>query len=455
MALRLFNTLTRSLEKFVPLYPPDVGLYTCGPTVYDHIHLGNLRAFFTADILRRTLLYSGYKVKQVMNITDVDDKTIKGSQKANENIKDFTARYEASFRKDLAVLNVLPPDVLPRASEHVSAMISLIEKLLEKGYAYKADDGIYFNIEKAPNYGNLAQLEKRKKGARSRVSNDDYDKENAEDFALWKLETKEDGDVGWESPFGRGRPGWHIECSAMSMKYLGDHFDIHTGGVDLIFPHHTNEIAQSESATGEKFVNLWLHSGFINMHGGKMAKREGNILTLGGIKKLGFSPLAYRFFLLGTHYRKPIEWGEEAMAGAQNSFDKLCERFLELGGNPPAGGGSVDEKFKNKFLDGLNDDLNTSLSLSIVWETLKDASLSPSDKKATLLDFDRVLGLGLDKLENIKIPKEVEGLIALREEARGVKDWKKTDSLREKMKKLGFTVKDTGSGPKITKRRGD
>ena len=443
MALRIYNTLSQKEELFTPQKDNLVSLYSCGPTVYGYVHIGNLRTQTFSDTLRRTLTYLGYGVTQVINITDVDDKTIKGSAMERLPLSEFTKKYETLFFRDTERMNILRPNITPRATEYISEMISLIERLIEKKLAYKADDGIYFDIAKSDEYGELAQLEKRT-DTKSRITKDEYDKESANDFALWKFYREEDGDAVWPAPFGKGRPGWHIECSAMSMKNLGETIDIHTGGMDLIFPHHTNEIAQSEGVTGKKFVRYWMHSGFINMENEKMAKSIGNIITLDKIIEKGFDPLSYRYLLLGIHYRKQTNFSWEALEGARNALEKLYARFLELGN----ASGAINKQFKKKFTASLQNDLNTPIALSIIWEVL-DSNLTKEDKKTTLLDFDKVLGLGLEKLTAIKIPMEVLELAEKRERARSSKNWALADEIRQEMEGLDYTVSDTDIGPQI------
>src|SRR3989344_1391663 len=443
MALRIYNTLSQKEELFTPQKDNLVSLYSGGPTVYGYVHIGNLRTQTFSDTLRRTLTYLGYGVTQVINITDVDDKTIKGSAMERLPLSEFTKKYETLFFRDTERMNILRPNITPRATEYISEMISLIERLIEKKLAYKADDGIYFDIAKSDEYGELAQLEKRT-DTKSRITKDEYDKENANDFALWKFYREEDGDAVWPAPFGKGRPGWHIECSAMSMKNLGETIDIHTGGMDLIFPHHTNEIAQSEGVTGKKFVRYWMHSGFINMENEKMAKSIGNIITLDKIIEKGFDPLSYRYLLLGIHYRKQTNFSWEALEGARNALEKLYARFLELGN----ASGAINKQFKKKFTASLQNDLNTPIALSIIWEVL-DSNLTKEDKKTTLLDFDKVLGLGLEKLTAIKIPMEVLELAGKRERARSSKNWALADEIRQEMEGLDYTVSDTDIGPQI------
>ena len=470
--LQLYNTLTRTKEEFRPIKPPHVGLYTCGPTVYNYPHIGNYRAYLLGDILKRYLKYSGYEVKHIMNLTDVDDKTIRDSQKAGKSLKDFTEFYSKEFFKDLELLNIEPANIFPKATENISEMISIIEKLLEKKIAYKGDDGsVYFNIKKfsamvgsasggKDYYGKLAhlKLENLKEGASNRIKKDEYEKENAQDFALWKAWEPRDGEIYWDANFGkglpreskailRGRPGWHIECSAMSMKYLGETFDIHTGGVDLIFPHHENEIAQSEGATGHPFVKYWLHNEWLMVNGKKMSKSLKNFYTLRDIEIKGFSPLAYRYLTLQTHYRKPLNFTWESITAAQNALNKLNDQYKELGETI----GEIEDGYRNKFVEAMDNDLETPQALALMWDLIKDQTVSKENKKTTILDFDKVLGLGLDKIRPIEIPEEIKKLAEERELARQNKDFKKSDELRDQIQKLGFSVKDTPEGPKISK----
>lgn len=441
--IKLYNTLTRKKETFKPIKKGEVGMYSCGPTVYNYAHIGNLRNYVFNDILKRVLLYNQFKVKQVMNITDVDDKTIKKSKEENTSLKEITRKYEDAFLRDLKELNILVPEIKSRAIEHIKEMVELIKKLLEKGYAYKADDGIYFSVSKFKNYGSLANLEKRKIG-KSRIKNDEYDKENIQDFALWKFWTEDDGEVFWETEIGKGRPGWHIECSAMSMKYLSEHFDIHTGAIDLIFPHHTNEIAQSEAATGKKFVNYWIHGGFLTMKEGKMAKSLGNVLYLKNLKEKGYSALDYRYLLLTSHYRSPLLFSFENLESAKNSLDRLRNIISELKSD-----GKINESYLKEFEKAINDDLNTPATLQILWKLVRDEKAQ--GKLETIRKMDSVLGLDLLKKEKIDIPEEIKKLAEEREKARKNKNFKLADELREKIRKKGFLIDDTDSGYKLRK----
>ena len=330
MALRFFNTLTRAKEDFYTVHPGEVGMYTCGPTVYDYAHIGNFRAYVFGDILHRYLIYKGYQVTYVMNLTDVDDKTIAGSQKERITLAEYTRRYKDAFFEDIRDLNIIPADIYPEATTHIKDMTDLVKTLLAKDKAYKNEGSTYYRIESFPQYGKLSRMEMSGLKAGARVASDEYEKEQVADFALWKGWEQKDGPIFWETGVGKGRPGWHIECSAMSMKYLGKHFDIHTGGVDLIFPHHENEIAQSEAATDEKFVNFWLHNEHLMVEGRKMAKSFGNYYTLRDLLNKGYHPIAIRYLLLATHYRQQLNFTFDGLEAAKNALQRLYD-FVEAG----------------------------------------------------------------------------------------------------------------------------
>ncbi|MBI2451585.1 cysteine--tRNA ligase [Candidatus Pacearchaeota archaeon] len=449
--LKLYNTLTRKIETFKPIKKKQVGMYSCGPTVYNCAHIGNLRTFILNDLLKRTLIYNNYKVKHVMNITDVDDKTIKASQEENISLNELTTKYEKSFFQDVEELNIIKPNITLRATENIKEVINLIKILLEKSYAYKTSDGIYFSISKFKNYGKLAQLEKIKI-KKSRVLTDEYDKTNPQDFALWKFHTSSDGDVFWETEIGRGRPGWHIECSAMAMKSLGKTFDIHSGAVDLMFPHHTNEIAQSEAATGKKFVNFWIHGEFLNMKEGKMSKSLGNILTLKEIKSQGFSPLHFRYLCLLTHYRKPLNFTFENLEAAKNTYERLKRKIIEI--KKERLKGQDKTKYYNlTFLEAINDELNTPKAIQTLWQVVDDLNFDSKLKIKLIEKFDSVLGLGLKKIkeEKAKLPVYIKELIIGRQELRKQKKFAEADMLREKIKSLGYLIEDKPNGFEIRK----
>jgi cysteinyl-tRNA synthetase len=442
MDLVLFNTITGVKEKLRPLHDREVRMYHCGPTVYDFGHIGNFRTFIFNDILRRTLEYAGYEVNQVMNITDIDDKTIKRSRDEGITLGELTLRYENYFLADLRHLNVKVPEHLPHATDHIGGMVVIIEKLLRDGYAYKTDDGIYFDIAKSKGYGALANLDLEGL-TQSRIANDEYDKKNVRDFALWKFWTTDDGDNAFDASFGRGRPGWHIECSAMAMSKLGETLDIHTGGVDLIFPHHTNEIAQSEAVTGKKFVNNWLHTEFLLVDGQKMSKSLGNFITIKTIVEKKFSPVAYRYWVLGAHYRSKANFTWGGLEGAQTALLRLKDHMGEISG-------TVDRNYQKQFEELILDDLDMPRALALAWEVAKDARLSLPDKTATLLDFDRVLGLGLQLKMHVEVPEQIHALVLAREKARENKDWKKSDEIRDEINMLGWNVTDTEKGSEVS-----
>lgn len=445
MSLKLYNTLTRKKQTFIPLHKGKVGMYSCGPTVYNYAHIGNLRTYIFNDILKRSLLFLGYKVKHIMNITDVDDKTIKGSQKEHLPLKEFTQKYEDLFFEDLVALNIKKPEQIIKATSAIKEMVKLIKDLMKKGYAYKTEDGIYFSISKFKNYGKLAQLEKTQQNkTKARIKNDEYEKENIQDFALWKFYSPEDGDVFWETEIGKGRPGWHIECSAMSMKSLGKTFDIHTGAVDLIFPHHTNEIAQSESVTRKKFVNYWLHGGFLTMKNGKMSKSVGNVLHLNDIIKLGFSPLDYRYMCLTTHYKSQLLFSTENLDSAKNSYERLKNICIELKENK-----KVNQIYLNQFKKAIEDDLDMPKAIQILWNLLRDKKAN--GKYQTIKKIDEILGLKLLEKKHLELPIEVKLFLEQRENARKNKNFKLADELRNKIVEFGFTISDTSEGPVIKK----
>ncbi|HEY0907964.1 MAG TPA: cysteine--tRNA ligase [Candidatus Paceibacterota bacterium] len=463
--IQFHNTLSGKKEEFKPLKKtifgtPKVGMYHCGPTVYNYIHIGNLRAFFLADITRRMFEGHGYKVKQVMNVTDVgllesdnaeDKMTIalkrEGKPLTLEAMRELADFYTAAFVGDLKDLNIQLPHKLPKASEHIAEDIDVIKKLERKGLTYKIKDGIYFDTSKTDDYGKLGQVpdmanEKSRIGMNS-------EKKNPRDFALWKFNDS----LGWDSPWGKGFPGWHIECSAMSMKYLGETFDIHTGGIDLIPIHHNNEIAQSEHATGHDFAKYWLHNAFVNVGEAKMAKSAGNYITLKTLVEKGYSPMDYRYFLLGARYSTPLSFSFEALDAAKNAYKRLTNAVCEL-----PFGGKADSGYWNRALAAAGDDLDTPKVLALQWEILKDANLSPANKKATILKIDSLLGLAKEEPQSAKataapsIPAEIQKLADERIAARAAKDWKRSDNLRLEIESLGYDVKDTTEDQKLTKK---
>jgi len=467
MGLKLFNTLSRSVQEFAPLDPDGkkVGMYCCGPTVYDFAHIGNWRTFVFADLVRRYLEFNGHAVMHVMNITDVEDKIIKGLRNAKTTLREFTGGYETAFFADMKTLNCLEPHRKPRATDHIPAMIELIEKLVARGIAYKAADGsVYFSIEKyrgcGCNYGQLLKLNFDEMRAGERVKSDEYAKESIADFALWKSHAPEDGDIFWPSPFGEGRPGWHIECSAMSMKILGASFDLHLGGEDLIFPHHEDEIAQSEGATGKPFVKYWLHGAHLLVEGKKMSKSLGNFFTLRDLLAKGFTGREIRYLLLTAHYRETFNFTMEGLQGARTALARIDECMTKL---KQAAGGVIanpDQEFIAKIHAAMNDDLNVSAAWGTIFEWVRALNrelsanqLSPDQAAAALFTW-RTIGialLGMNMLDEIEVPADTAVLLEARQAARKAKDFKRADAIRDELKSKGWVIEDTPKGPKLKK----
>ncbi len=495
----LTNTLSRTKEKFGPIKKGQAGIYTCGPTVYRDIHIGNFRTYLMADILRRVLIYNGYKVKHVKNITDVGhmrtderagivvDPVIAEALKQGKTPQEIAETYTKKFFEDEKRLNILPANVYPKATEHVQEMIELTKTLLNKGYAYETDGTvldaevgakrekagirsetehksfgtIYFNVKKFANYGKLSgntlnKMDKLLKAVRVAT---ETDKKDSADFALWKKAEK-GRTLKWPSPWGEGFPGWHIECSAMSMKYLGQTFDLHTGGEDNIFPHHEDEIAQSEAATGKKFVNYWLHGGFLLVDGKKMAKREGNVYTISDLAGHGHNPLSFRYLVLTAHYRSRLNFTGKALAAAENALNNLYREISLYAGESEAkiaplrqgfeGQGCAE--YESRFLESINNDMDMPSALSVVWELVR-SDYPPGAKLKSLYKFDQVLGLDFERraLEATKIPAEIKELMSKREEARKQNDFEAADKIRKEIKALGYEVVDTKSGQKLKK----
>ena len=463
MALRFYNTLARNLEVFEPLEAGRVRLYTCGPTVYSYAHIGNFRAYAFEDILRRYLKFKGYHVTQVMNLTDVDDKTIKGARERGVSLNEFTQQFKDTFFEDLKTLNIEPAEHYPAATDHVPEMTALIARLLEKGVAYRSDDGsVYFSIAKFPAYGRLAHLDLSGLRAGARVAQDEYEKDNVADFALWKAWDEKDGEVAWDSPWGRGRPGWHIECSAMSMKYLGESFDIHTGGVDNMFPHHEDEIAQSEAATGKPFVKYWLHCAHLIVDGRKMSKSLGNFFTLRDVLGRGYSGREVRYVLMATHYRQWLNFTFDTLAAARSALGRLDEFKARLDKASAGAAGPApawaDEAI-DRFTAAMDDDLNISGALGALFDMIHagnkaldggqaDAAAA-GGALATLRALDRVLGLLQEA--GATVDAAARELAALRQKARESKNWPEADRLRKELLALGWMVKDTPQGPELKK----
>lgn len=458
MDLKLFNSLSREKETFLPINPSSVGLYTCGPTVYNYPHIGNYRAYIFGDILKRYLTYRGYTTRHVMNITDIDDKTIRDSIATGKSLAEFTEFYTTEFYKDRDSLNIIPADMYTKATDYVKEMLELTLLLVDNGHAYITEDGsVYFSIASDSEYGKLSHftLESLKENAKGRMKNDEYDKDSAQDFALWKAWDAHDGDVFWnpsevlgkETKLAKGRPGWHIECSAMSMKKLGQTFDLHTGGVDNMFPHHENEIAQSECATGQMFVKYWMHNEHLMVDGKKMSKSAGNFYTLRDLIDKGINPLDFRYWLYTAHYRSKTNFTIDAVTASKTALKRLSDAFLILGNEI----GTVSSTYKEKFMSFMDDDLDTAKSLALMWDLVHDTTVSDADKKATLLDFDRVFGFGLNTITLDEIPTRIIELANERNNARIDKNWTKSDELRETIHKEGYEIKDVEGGYRISK----
>lgn len=464
MPITVYNTLTRKKEKFLPL-KKTVGLYTCGPTVYNYAHIGNLRSYIFGDILKRTLLLNNFKVKHVMNITDVghltsdadtgEDKMLKGAKREKKTVREIAEFYTKAFLDDIQKLNIQPPDILSKATEHIVEQIQMIQQLEKKGFTYTAGGNVYFDTSRVKDYGKLAQLKLIRKG-KARVDKDS-NKKNPYDFVLWFTKSKfQDQEMKWKSPFGEGYPGWHIECSAMASKYLGSQFDIHCGGIDHISVHHTNEIAQSEAASGKKpWVKYWLHNEFLVLgKGEKMAKSGDNFITLSTLEERSFDPLDYRYLCLGTHYRKPLMFNYEALEGAKISRRKLIDKILEVKSSKAKKSKentTKQKKYLDQFIKSVNDDLNTPKALAVVWELLKDEKLTDKDKYFLMIKMDSVFGLGLKEIKEEKIPDNIVKLAKERLRARQNKDWVKSDELRERICSLGYEIGDTKDGYELKK----
>ncbi len=460
--VKLHNTLGRRLCELSPLEPGHVRLYTCGPTVYNVVHIGNLRTFVFEDVLRRHLLAKGYHVTQIMNLTDVDDKTIRGAQEQGVSLGEFTAKYEEAFFRDIRRLNVQPAEKYPKATDHVPEMIALIEKLRERGHTYDSEGSVYFRIATFPDYGKLSRIDLTQIRRGDRVADDEYEKEDVRDFALWKA--AKPGEPSWPSPFGEGRPGWHIECSAMSMKYLGRHFDIHTGAVDNIFPHHENEIAQSEAATGEPFVEIWLHGEHLVVDGEKMSKSKGNFYTLGDVLARRDDAAAVRYLFLSVPYRRKLNFTWDALAGAAAAVDRIRSAAARIGEVAASGAsrpGAFDakgrgEKVLEEFTAAMDDDLNTSEALGVLFPYLRDVNVALDEGSLdaagatsaleAIRSADRVLGI-LPAAPEV-LPAEIEAKIEARNAARRRRDFAESDRIRAELAAKGILLED---GPSATR----
>ena len=464
--MQIYNSATRKKEEFVPLHEGKVGIYACGPTVYDYFHIGNARPFITFDVLRRYFEHRGYQVTFVQNFSDIDDKMIKRANSEGITVKELGDRFIQEYYKDASALGIRPATVHPRATEHIGEIIALVKTLQDKGFAYEVNGDVYFDVKKDPGYGKLSGQNLDDLEAGARIDVDDV-KRNPADFALWKAQKP--GEPAWESPWGMGRPGWHIECSAMSMKYLGETFDIHAGGKDLLFPHHENEVAQSECATGKPFARYWMHNGFINIDNEKMSKSLGNFFTVRDILK-EYNPEDVRMFMLSAHYRNPVNSSREMMAQAHASLQRLYtarDNLLFLLKNAPDRPMNEEEKAlleraaqsAKRFDDAMDDDLNTADALGAIFEIVKDANVTLNDKSAkaavegalkALTDLTDVLGLLMKKADS-GLPEEIQRLADERAQARKEKNWKRSDELRDALAAAGYIVKDTPQGQSITK----
>ena len=460
--LNLYNTLTRKKEEFVPIKDNKVTMYSCGPTVYSFAHIGNMRTYIFMDLLRRVLKYDGFKIKGVMNITDVghlqsdadegEDKMEKAAKKEKKTPWEIAEFYTNVFFTDLEKLNIGKPEIIAKATEHIDDMIKYVEKLIELGYAYETSDGIYYDISKFKNYGQLSRLnlDEQIAGARVEVN---PEKRNPYDFAVWKKAPKEHI-MQWPSPWGMGYPGWHIECSAMSIKYLGQHFDIHTGGVDHIPVHHENEIAQNEAITGKKSVNFWCHGEFMLVDNGKMSKSLGNVYTVSDLEKMGYEPLVYRYFCLNAHYRNKLNFTFEGMDGAKTSYNRLLQQVYAHKNSSATTDKEVIDGYLQEFKDAIDDDLNLPLALGVLWKAVKEPK--SKDIYNLAVEMDKVFGLRLAEYKPAPqtledVPENVKNLVELRKEAKANKDWASADKYRDEITALGYQIKDTKEGVELTK----
>ena len=465
MGLTLFNSSGKTKEAFEPKNDDEVTVYCCGPTVYDYAHIGNLRTFLFEDVLIRYLELKGYKVKFVMNITDVDDKTIRAAKNSNSTLKEYTNKFTNEFFKDLQSLNVREATEYPRATDYIKDIENHIMRLQSEDYCYERDGSYYYSINKFSKYGSLSGLEINNEKNRTRLNEDEYTKDNAQDFALWKAWDKDDGDVYWEGKLGKGRPGWHIECSVMSTKILGEEIDIHAGGVDLIFPHHENEIAQTEAVTNKKFVRYWIHSEHLIVEGKKMSKSEGNFFTLRDLIDKGYDAKNIRFLLISSHYRSQLNFTFDGINQAKENINRIQEIYSKIiEGKPKTGRdaniSSITKESKKAFEEALDDDLDMPVALASIFKFVRDmnkyleTNQVLEENKLEITDYfetiDKVLGILSDK--TIELDDDVRSLIEQRDEARIKKDWKKSDEIREELLKKGFIVEDTKEGTRIKRK---
>ncbi|MFM1920178.1 MAG: hypothetical protein RLZZ303_1812 [Candidatus Hydrogenedentota bacterium] len=465
MSLQFYNTMTRAKEVFTPIEEGKVGLYTCGPTIYNYAHIGNFRAYVFEDLLKRYLKMRGFSVRHIMNLTDVEDKLIRTCRETGQPLKAITSKYAQAFFEDIATLGIEPAESYPAATDYIAEMVAMIKQLRDNGHTYESEGSIYFRIASFADYGKLSHmdLDELRSGASGRVDNDEYATEDARDFALWKAWTPDDGDVYWETELGKGRPGWHIECSAMSVKLLGDHFDIHCGGVDNIFPHHENEIAQTCCATGSRFVNYWMHCAHLVVEGKKMSKSLGNFFTLRDLIEKGHDPLAIRWVLVATHYRQPNNFTFEALDAARHAIQRIRDFRLRL--REARGSGSdLSAEIANcraAFISSMDDDLNISGALAAVFDFIRDVN--------KLLDQDAVGEAGgaaaialLDEIDGVtgvhgdapheETPHSVLDLVAERQQARRNKDFARSDAIRDQLLAEGWVIEDTADGPRVKRK---
>lgn len=452
----IFNTASRKKEELKTIKPNEVGMYACGPTVYSSQHIGNMYAYLIWDLLTRYLRYRGYKVTHVMNITDVghltsdsdegEDKMEKGAKKEGLTVWDIAKKYEKEFFNDFEKLNIKRPDIVCKATDHIKEQIEMIKKIEENGFTYKIDDGIYFDTSKFLEYGNFAKLnlEQIKEGARVEVN---AQKRNPTDFALWKFSPKnEKRQMEWESPWGMGFPGWHIECNAMSTKYLGNNFDLHTGGIDHIPIHHTNEIAQSFGAFGKSSVNYWMHNAFLNFGGEKISKSKGGLFTISELEKLGYKPIWFRYMVINSHYRRGLEFSLENLKVAGNNYEKLNNMVIAW-----SDGGEVNKDYLDKFIEKIDNDLAMPEAMAVLWTMIRDENVKDVDKKATILEMDKILGLNLGQKTEEEIPQEIIQLVNERKRAREEKNWAESDKIRKLIEEKGYLVEDSQNDCKIRK----
>ena len=466
MTLRLHNTLSGRIEDFAPEKPPEVRLYACGPTVYNRAHIGNFRSFVATDLLRRTLRYKGWQVREVMNITDVDDRIIQQAQAAGQDLATFTAPWITAFWEDMATLRLERPEVVPRATEHIPEMIALVERLIARGHTYTADGSVYFRISTCPEYGRLARLDVSGMKAGARVDTDKYDKENARDFVLWKAKSDEPAWAQWDAPFGRGRPGWHIECSAMSMKYLGETFDLHCGGVDLVFPHHENEIAQSQCGTGVTFARHWTHVEHLLVEGETMSKSKGNFFTIPDLVARGHRPDAIRYLLASAHYRKQLNFTFEGLDHARAALERihgLVQRLSEADRDGPVGEAEMAcVQAREVFAAALFDDLNTPEALAAVHNLVTRANAlqaagaltreGAARVRAELQSMDSVFGVFFPQDDDV-LSAEEQALFDARQEARKRRDFAAADAARQKLEALGVVLEDSAKGTRFKRKK--